>query len=471
MNILLVKPISVTSAQRSWPIAVPDVGLGYLATALLRKGHNVVILDCEKDNMGFKAFTDYIKHTNYDIIGFKTYSMNLPTVKKSLSIIKDINSSIFTIVGGPHPSGDPYKVLEQLSQADFAFKGEGEVGLPRLIDALQDHSGESRFKKFLDIPGLIWRKEIQIVCNPQHFVEDLDSLGFPAWDLMDIDSYRKKSARLFGFYIPIITSRGCPYSCTYCAGYTITGRRIRYRSVINVIDEIEYLHKKYDILFFTIADDNFSFRKEYILNFCQEMLNRNLKIKWDCASNGIRLDTVDEEMVEIMERAGCYFVSLAFESGSERILKHMKKGFSLLDVKKRLALIKLKTKMRVNGFFILGYPEEEKEDIKKTIKFACNLNINSAQFFIFSPFPGSEIAYQLLKENRLKNIDWSSFEYDQVTITPRGISKRQLKWFQIYAYLRFYLRPNIFLDFLKEIDSLQKLKGLVRNIFSVMTKI
>lgn len=316
MRILLVRP--VTAKKKSLNV-IPPIGLGYLATAAREAGFSdVLILDCVREKFNFEAFAEKIRQVSPDVIGFQVFSHDISSLQESLKIVKIIKPNVVTIAGGPHPSGLPKEILKRFFNLDFAFKGEAEIGFPLLLEKLSKNKkfvsspSSSFFKK---IPGLIWRRsQTEIEVNPQIFPNNLDELGLPAWNFF-------KNLPI----APIMATRGCPFECTYCARNTVTGRKVRKRSVDNVISEIEFLYRKYGVREIHILDDNFTINKEYTKEFCTKLLLKDFKISW-CCPNGVRLDTLDLETLKLMKKSGCYYISLGIESGSDRILKLMKKN-------------------------------------------------------------------------------------------------------------------------------------------------
>ncbi len=456
MKVLLVRPISETH------IISPPLGLGYLATALRKHNHQVEILDCVKEGMDFKEWARFIGDAEPEALGFQVWSCDIPFVRKSLQIARQVNSSIITIVGGAHPSGAPYRVREHLGDVDFAFRGEGEVGLPRLIDCL---SGRKK-TDFSEIPGLIWREHGKTKVNAPIFIDDLDRFGLPAWDLMDPGKYPQAPhegfARAFPI-APIIVSRGCPYPCTFCATRTLTGRKIRLRSLDSVVEEIKLLQGKYGVREIHIEDDNFTADKHFVESFCQRLIDEKINIHWFCSS-GVRLDLLDSHMLEMMKKAGCYNVTIAIESGVERVLKKMKKGLSLRQVERAVEMLN-KCGFEPIGLFMLGFPGETKEDMEETIRFSLRLKLKRAQFAIFHPLPGTEIYEELKGRGELKELDWRNIRPSRVAYVPPGLTAKQIKSFQRKAFLKFHLRPRILAKQFKEVQSLSHLLFLIRRVF------
>lgn len=243
-------------------------------------------------------------------------------------------------------------------------------------------------------------------------------------------------------YFPILTSRGCPYSCSYCEAFRITGRKVRRHSIEYVIEWIEKLHRDFGINYFSVSDDAFTQDREYVISLCREILKRRLGIKWDCGSNAIRFDRIDPEMLHLMERAGCFYVTVAIESGSERILKEMNRRSDLKAVRTGIELIKRETRMAVGAFFILGYPTETREDILRTIRLARSLPIDAPQFFLFTPHPGTPVLEKLVAEKKVGLEDWDLYNYYRPSLPLEDVSLARLKFYQAYAYISFFLRPR-----------------------------
>jgi len=265
LKILLIKPYS--RADES----IPPLGLGYLATAI-RKNHNIEIIDGIKEELNLEKFSLILKEKKPDVCGIQVFTFQIPQVKEYLKKGREISKEVKIILGGPHPSARPDDIFDFFPQADWAFKGEAEIGLKKLLDLL----AEDRINKktLTEVPGLIWKNDGKTEINQQNFIEDLDSLGMPSWDLLRPDTY--PLAPHGGFFknypiAPIITTRGCPYSCTYCAGHLVSGKKIRSRSVQNVIDEIKLLYNQYGIREIHIEDDNFTFNRDFVIEFCRKL--------------------------------------------------------------------------------------------------------------------------------------------------------------------------------------------------------
>jgi radical SAM superfamily enzyme YgiQ (UPF0313 family) len=393
-------------------------------------------------------------------------------VNKHIEIVKAINPNIVAIIGGPHPSGAGGECLHHIPRADFAFKGEAEAGLPALLKILQGiKESIARVGELESISGLIWKSEGGgVKVNAQSYVEDLDSLGFPAWDLLDLLSYPEAPQGVIFKQLPIapmMITRGCPFPCTFCAGNTISGEKVRRRSIENVLGEIDLLYGQYGVRELHILDDNFTLDKGYVQQFCRKLSDRRLKLSW-CCPNGVRLDTLDKEMLTWMKESGCYYISVGIESGSDRILGLMKKHLTVSQIKRQIAIIK-EVGLDANGFFIIGYPDENEEEILETIHFACSLPLRRAAFYNFLPLPGTEIYNYLLESKQFQEPDWQQMHQTRHPYCPRAISRKRLIALSKKAYWDFYLRPHTIFSLLKEIKTLRQLKFIVRRVISYLS--
>lgn len=459
MRVLLVKPVTPGKLVLN---CIPPIGLGYLATSLRRAGfRGVEILDCVKEGWDYQDFQREVEKRRPDVVGFQTFSQDLPSLSKSLKIVKRIDPKAVTIAGGPHPSGLPRETLRDFRQLDFLFCGEAERGLPKLVGALQAK------KDFAQIPGLGWRDaKGRVRVNSQIFIENLDSLSFPAWDLFPPQEYPDAPQGAIFRNLPVaplVATRGCPFSCTFCAGWTISGKRVRRRSVGNVLAEIELLYRDYDIREIHFLDDNFTLDRDYVEEFCQELLKKDFRISW-CCPNGVRLDTLDKRILRLMKKAGCYYVSVGLESGSDRILRLMKKGTTVSKIRKMVRTVN-ETGMTINGFFILGYPGESKKEALETIQLARSLDLTRAAFYNFLPLPRSEAYENLLKSGEISKaeIDWTHIFQADVPYSPGTMTRKELKNLQRRAHLKFYLRPKILWRLLREIRTPQQLGYILRR--------
>lgn len=452
MKVMLISPYSDSHYN------VPPISLGYIAKGLLDSGFDVKIVDGVKDHLNYERLNAIIDSYGPKFIGLQVYSCNVGTVQEYVKQIQDKYPNLTIILGGPHVSGVKGDIFMEFKSLEYAFHGEVDTNFPIFLKKLVNKEDISNTK------GLIWQKAGKVSINQPHFEDDLDKIGMPAWELMDPRAY--KGAPQGAVFrnkpvAPILTSRGCPYNCTFCANHITHGRKVRMRDIKQVINEVEHLQKKYGVKEIHIIDDNFASNKARVLEFCQGVIERGLKFTLTFP-NGIRLNSLDEEVLENLKKIGCYSVIVGIESGSQKILNDMKKSLTLDIIEKKVKLI-TSYGIDVTGFFIIGYPTETPETIEETINFAKKLKLKRAHFSLFLPLPGTEITEQLKKEGKIKDIDWSRLSYTNTPFVPEGMTEKQLKKYQHKAFHSFYFRPKIMYYMLREIKSIEQLKMLLKR--------
>lgn len=466
MRVVLIRP--PVSGPKGFPV-VPDLGLLYLARAMHNAALPVDVRDgwLERDSqraMGLDLIGD-----GPVIVGFKLFSLGIKSVRAAAAEIKRRNPRARIVVGGAHPSGVLAELWDDVPETDFGMAGEGELGLPLLARALELDDSTAALA---EVPGLIWRAPEGPRMNACAFVDDLDALDQPLWDAVPVRGYLARPTPIRKApHLPVLTSRGCPFDCTYCAGRRITGRKMRFRSAEKVVDEMERLHRDFDVRVFAVTDDNFSLNRRHVERFCAALDARRLPVRWDCLATGLRLDSLDEDLLRRMERAGCFAASVAVESGSPRILAHMQKNSDLAVMAEKMRLIRRVTRMRINSYYILGYSEERRADLAATVRFARRSPAHHAQFFLFTPLPGAPITEQLRRENRLPAGGWETFRYDRPSLPLADVRIDALKRWQIWATVSFYFgRPWRLLSLARDISSPAVLRDFVNRIGSLLRK-
>lgn len=464
VDVLLVKPKKSNSAIQTYP----PIGLGFLSTYLKKKGHTAQILDCDLRKITPQKFCEFVDLSRFRIIGFTLFTLDLQNVKECLQIIKEKNNKIVTVVGGPQAASDPVYTMDYLKYADYVIFGEGETSLVQLVAAVKNNSLDNS-SVMSNIPNLLWKDKGSYRKNSLSYHQDLDDIGAPDWDEINPQNY---PAAVHGFFCrklptcPIIVTRGCPYKCTFCGGRNITGYHVRSRDPYNVISEILTLKNKYKIQEFQIIDDNFTAKRENLVKFCQAVIDQKIDMPWSCP-NGIRLDTLDSEVLHLMNQSGCYAVAVGIESGNQRILDEMKKGLKVETIRQKVRLIN-KHNINVVGFIMVGYPSETWETIEDSRRMALELPLKRISLTRFAPFPGTPIANELIAQGKINKseLDYSKLSYNTFSYLPENLSEKQLRWLYFKFFCSFYLRPSIILYNIQEIHSLKHFLLVFRKIIN-----
>lgn len=435
MKILLVRP------NYKSHIITPPLGLGYLSSYLKKSGIDAIIIDGLKENLTFEQMVGRILDLQPDAAAITCLSA---FYKETVLLSRELRKNgIRTIIGGPHPTFLPYRTLVD-SQADYVICGEGEIPLRDLVINRFTNDG---------IPGVYslsnLKNEHQEVIKA-FVVENLDDLPFPDWGQINPVDYppAPHGALARGFPIGVmVTGRGCPYECTFCAAPKFCDGKIRFRSPENVIAEIEYLIKNFNIKEIHFEDDNFTLNANHVKRLCDFIIERKVKIHWACP-NGIRADRISPELLRLMKASGCYYLAYGIESANRQILESVKKNESLEAMQKAIEMTE-KAGISAQGFFIFGLPGETSASIEESIDFALRSGLSRAQFVILDVVPGSELWDTLCGQFVP---DWEKKSYIEPEYLPAGMTREQLLHAQTKAFRRFYLRPKILFSLFKLID-------------------
>lgn len=458
MRILLVAPVKDSSAGLA---QFPPIGLGYLASSLRSRGYeDVEILDCVLEGLDLNGFERRLKRLKPDVVGINSWSLSVLDVDRSLKSVKRIFPSAVTVIGGPHPSALGEKSMRYFKEADYGFKGEAEAGVVLLMDHLSGRGGSLE-----KIPGLMWREGGRVRANARHFEKDLDRIEFPSWDLIQPERYAASGTLIRKKTACIVTTRGCPFPCTFCSANITAGRELRRRSTENVLEEMRLLIKRYGIRRFVVFDENITLRHSHIKDLCNRVIEERLDVTFELP-NGIRLDTLNMEILRLMRRAGfSERVAVGIESGSERILKFMKKGLAKDEIREKVDLLN-RAGFRPIGYFIVGFPTETRDEIEETVRFAMELKLYRAGFMPFHPLPGTESYDFLVRHGEIpEEFDWSTLSTDSVAYAPAGMSREELERIRKRAILRFNLRPRIIWDYARDYNSFKFAVKKLTNIF------
>jgi radical SAM superfamily enzyme YgiQ (UPF0313 family) len=447
MKILLVR------TNYNSHIITPPLGIGYLSSYLKQNGIDALIIDALRDKLNNTQVMQLILKEKPDAVGITCLTAFYDEVIDLVKLIK--KNKFICIIGGVHTTFLPYQTLLD-SGADYVICGDGELALTEL--AKNNFINNSEIQGVYSISNL---KSADQPIEKAKSILTLDNIPFPDWDQISPISYPKAphGAIVNNFPIAIITTtRGCPYDCTFCASPQFYGRKIRFRSPENVIDEIKYLIKKYGVKEIHFEDDNLTLKREHIEKICNLIIQNNIKISWACP-NGIRADKVDEDLIKLMAKSGCYFFAYGIESANPQILKNIKKQETIEQIEKSIEIAD-RLGISCQGFFIFGLPGETLETIKESIDFAKKSKLSRAQFLILDVLPGSEL-WTILKGQFKPNFRKNS--YKEPEWLPEGLTVNQLIDAQSHAFRAFYFRPKIFFKLVGSIK-FDQVKFIIRRL-------
>ncbi len=455
MKVLLINPSfkrKIGKTERVSPV-LPPIGLACLAGVLKKENIETRILDLNALNLTQEQTIDYIKNYNPNLIGIGAVTTTIFKSFNLAEIIKQNFPEKQIVFGGPHPTALPLESIKK-NFVDFVVIGEGEITLLELTKELMK-KGKKNFKK---VNGLVFKKNNKIIINKlRENIKNLDSLPFPAIELLPLDKYISRDTK-YKKFMSIITSRGCPGRCTFC-NKKIFGYNCYMRSAENIIQEIEYLNKKYGYRDFHILDDLFTNDRKRVVDFCNFLIKKNLKIRWKCA-NGVRVNTVDLELLKLMKKTGCYMLNYGVESGNQKILNLMKKGQTLKQVEEAVGLTK-KVGINCGCCFMFGNIGENQKTMQETIDFAKKLNPDIAMFSILIPYPGTPVRETIEKEGRIFINDWNEYDnFEGIAIFEHGELKKEIME-KMYkkAYKEFYLRPTYIIRQIFKIRNLNEMRN------------
>ena len=439
-RVLLIKSGNLNTRSRG---ITPPLGLMYVASYVREtRGDEVRIFDTRFYKEPLKEIYRIIHDFEPDIVGLSALTLEAPAMYQIVHFVKMVED-VTIIVGGPHVTSVPEEVLKN-KDIDIVVTGEGEITFKELLDNLSKGHGIAH------INGIGYRKGNDIILNHKRdYIERLDMIPFPSWDLIELGKYADNaSMSTIGFrpYMVVLTSRGCPFHCTYC--HNIMGKKFRARSVENVLEEMRILIEKYNIKDFEIIDDISNFDRERFKKIMRGIIGNGWKVTLSFP-NGVRTDLLDEEAVRLMKQAGTAEISIAVETVSLRLQRMVKKNLNLEKVR-HIINVCIEEGMFVRGFFMLGFPTETEEELKSTINFACKSKIHEALFFLVNPFGGTELSKQIESMGKMpSHVKPEDFDYHAMPFNASDIPDKRLHRLYTLAYLKFYLNPIRIISLLK----------------------
>jgi radical SAM superfamily enzyme YgiQ (UPF0313 family) len=417
-------------------VVIPRLGCVLLGTILRRQGLEVKVVIEEISTPDYRSL-DF----RPDLVCISSISSTVPRAYELADFYRQ--QGLPVVLGGAHPSFLPQEGLEH---ADYVICGEGDEALPELVTCLADGGALAAIR------NLCYREEEEIHQNPwRPFVADLDALPIPDYTL--IHDWQAKKRR----YVSVATSRGCPFNCRFCSVILLFGRKFRYNSVDRVMEEIRQNHIRGGHLFF--CDDNFTAHRERIKELCQRLLSENLQIEW---SAQVRVEAAkDPELLTLMARSGCFTVFVGLESVNPATLEAYNKAQTVEGVKDCVINFH-RHGIKVHGMFVFGAEEDHYQVIRDTIKVSRQLDLDSLQYLILTPVPGTPVYEELEAQNRIICRDWSHYDGHHIVFQPRQFTPYELQYETIRAMKKFYSWPSVLKRLISRDLFYAKLKAYAR---------
>lgn len=456
MNVCLIRPPSLMKLFSFIMKPTPPLGLALIAGALHKAGHKVSVIDAiaEKPDQLSPFYKDlYTNGLTYneilnlippetEVIGLNImFTCNWLSDRKLINYLGEQLPNVTIIAGGEHITAIPELCIKQTNHLKVCVTGEGEETVVELINSIEKNTSLHQ------IPGIVFKKENEVIKNTnRNRIRNIEEIAWPAWEFFPLSEY-KKHGFIYGVdrgvnALPIMATRGCPYSCTFCSSPQMWTTKYYMRSPKDVVNEMEFFYNKFQTSNFDFYDLTAIIKREWIIEFAKEIISRNLKITWQIPA-GTRSEAIDKEVAHHLYLSGCTNITYAPESGSERILKSIKKKVVLDNMIKSIKY-SYEENMSIKINIIVGFPEEKHTDIWKTILFLIKASWNGVHDIapgLFSAYPGTELYNKLSKEGEI-NINSDEYFLDTLYaesfLNNRIYNKNMHRYF-IRTYLILYI--------------------------------
>ncbi len=448
MKILFINPPGNTLNE------YPPIGLLYLASVAREGGYTVDFFDTGVQNNKNISLEDYVIKSDPNVCALSLYTTNILRAFDIIQWVKAKSPKCKVIIGGHHATALPERTMEECPGIDYLVYGEGEKTFVELLNAIDKNCS------IHEIKGIFYRADNSIrSTEPRKYIEDLDSIPFPAFDLIKDFNYLYDTFVQGRRVATMVSSRGCPYKCVFC-NRSVFKSKYRRRSPGNVVAEMKYQIEKFGVDEIYFMDDLFAIQREWLDEFYRELDKNNIRIPWKCLG---RVDALSKEDFIKMRTHGCYIIQFGVESGNDEILRDIKKNITT-DQARRAFNEAREAGIYTYGFFIFGHRKDNYSSVKHTLKFAQELNPSFISFFLLVPFPGTEVYSDL---NSKEKYDWERIKYYHFGTLPISICKiapRDLVLFADQAFSEFYGRTRyLWQNFFHPYSSLKIRKMIVRN--------
>lgn len=426
MKVMLINPPYSSSKYKFIGLVAPPLGIAYIGAVLESGGFEVEIIDGAALEMNWESLEKAINKAAPQVIAITALTPTINQALETAKLAKKTCPDAMVIMGGYHPSFNYSEILEK-EYVDLVVMGEGEYTMLELVQTLED---EGDLKKVRGIAV------DDVVTSPRPVTADLDELPFPARHLLPMDHYKILDMKLHT--ATMISGRGCPMQCSFCASAALHGRKLRLRSPENVVDEMEFLVENHDAGMIAFMDDTFTLKPTQVEQICEEIMKRDIDVYWGCTA---RADTLSNNMLHKMSDSGCITMFLGVESADQQQLDRVNKQMTIEKIRRAFTLSR-KYNIRTIASVVLGMPGDTRDSIGRTIKFVRELNPSYALFSLATPYPGTRFYKESVENNLIKVKDWSKYTLLSPVLETVDCSIDELKNMQKKAFRQFYLRPT-----------------------------
>ena len=425
MKVLLINPPYFNSKYKFIGLVAPPLGIAYMAAVLEQNDIAVEIIDAAALEMSWETLESEIKRVSPQLVAVTALTPTIDKALQTAELAKKTCPQATVVMGGYHPTFNYQEMLEK-DYVDLVVMGEGEYTMLELVQTLEE-GGDLK-----NVKGIAYQ---DVVTPPRPLIEDLDELPFPARHLLPMDHYKILNMKLHT--ATLISGRGCPMQCSFCASAALHGNKLRMRSAQNVVDEMEHLIKDHDAGMIDFMDDTFTLKPSRVAEICDEIIKRDLDTYWGCTA---RADTLSDELLQKLSDSGCITLFLGVESADQQQLDRVNKQITIDKIRQAFKLSR-ENDIRTIASVVLGMPGDTKESIERTIKFVRELNPSYALFSLATPYPGTRFYQEAVQDNLIKVKDWSKYTLLSPVLETVDCSLDELKKMQKKAFRQFYLRP------------------------------
>jgi anaerobic magnesium-protoporphyrin IX monomethyl ester cyclase len=413
---------------------IPGFGVLMLAAVARERGYRVHLVDAKAQGTQPDDVAQQIATLRPDYLGLSATTISVTNAGRIAARVKTLVPGVVTVLGGAHVSAVPERTLEAFPSIDFGVVGEGELSLFELLARLERRAPVG------DVAGLAYRRDGRVQANPRApYIDDLDALPPPAWDLLPEFPHRFQPS-LFTYprtpVATLITSRGCPFSCTFCDRST-SGRKGRMHSVESVVRLCHMLVDR-GVRHVMFLDDLFTVRKQRVIDLCHAFLDHGFTFSWSCNSHP---NLLDFDTLQLMRRAGCWQIAYGIESGSQRVLDVVKREVRIPRMRETLRMTRA-AGIRTRGFLMLGHPTEGLDSLAETAAFLRTAELDICQVTKFTPYPGTP-AYSTVRQYGAFVEDWERMNAMNFVFIPNGLTAETLETYFDHCYRAFYTRPDV----------------------------